>query len=258
MHASSLTTVIAQDAGLVPGSVSFYDIFDPLNSVRWSVSNGWQNGPHQDCTWSATNVRKVQEALQLVLDDRRTPERAFSCAEVQSRRLYGYGTYEVRMRAPFAAGLVTSFFTYTGPTDGPARPYEQISFEFVPKDLNTALLNFSAGGRGNNHSDGSVPTGYLKVNDYAFQWLPNRVRWLINGKLVREVVASANTPIPEYAAHIIFSIRNGTGHSQEEWLGRFEYPGSPLVAAIEHVAYTQLGAPCQFPTSVACAHNGHK
>jgi endo-1,3-1,4-beta-glycanase ExoK len=162
------------------------------------------------------------------------------------------------MRAPFAAGVVTSFFTYTGPTDGPARPYEQISFEFVPKDPSTVLLNFSAGGRGNNHSDGSVSTGYSKVNNYAFQWFPDRLRWFINGKQVREVVASAQTPIPDYAAHIIFSIRNGIGHSQEEWLGRFEYPKAPLIADIEHVAYTQLGAACQFPTSIVCTQDGRK
>ena len=254
----SLASATAQDAGVVPGSVSFYDTFAALDRIRWSISSGWQNGPHQDCTWTAGNVRRPPEALQLILDDRRTPERAYSCAEVQSRRLYGYGTYEVRMRAPYAPGVVTSFFTYTGPTDGPARPYEQISVEFVAKDPNTVLLNFSAGGRGNNHSEGSVSPGYSKVNDYAFQWLPDRLRWFINGKLVREVVATQQTPVPEYAAHIIFSIRNGIGHSQEEWLGRFEYPGSPLMVGIEYVAYTQLGAACQFPTSVVCTRNGHK
>jgi endo-1,3-1,4-beta-glycanase ExoK len=242
----------AQDAGGTHESLSFVDTFDTFKRSRWNISDGWSNGPGQDCTWAATNAKLTDKSLDLVLDDRRTTQRAYSCAEVSSRRLYGYGTYEVRLRPPTASGVITTFFTYTGETDGKGRPYEQISFEFLNSDPAGVLLNVNAGKSGNNLQSVSLPFKYaFASNDYAFQWLPDRVRWYVNRKLVREVVATADKPVPAYAGHIIFSIRNGTGQD-DVWLGPFQYGTSPLVASIELVAYTKAGAACQFPESIVC------
>jgi endo-1,3-1,4-beta-glycanase ExoK len=239
----------AQDAGNT-GATSFFDTFDTFDRSRWSISNGWQNGDGQNCTWSSRNVRKSADSLLMVLDDTRTADRAYSCAEVQSRRSYGYGTYEIRMRAPAASGVITAFFSYTGPSHGAGRPHEQISFEFL-ENPESVLLNASAGGTGNNLAYANVGGDYTRrSNDYAFQWLPDRIRWYVNGQMVREVMATAQKPIPEYAARIIFSIRTITG-DQEQWAGSFQFRG-PLEAAVEHIAFTKAGAPCQFPTSVVC------
>jgi hypothetical protein len=38
----------------------------------------------------------------------------------------------------------------------------------------------------------------------------------------------------------------------ENWLGRFAYPGTQLTAAVEYVAFTEAGKPCQFETSIVC------
>jgi endo-1,3-1,4-beta-glycanase ExoK len=159
----------------------------------------------------------------------------------------------VRIRPPIASGVVTSFFTYTGETDGKGRPYEQISFEFLNRDADGVLLNVNAGKSGNNLKEVDLPFEYAAAShDYAFQWLPDRVRWFVDGKQVREVVGTPEKPIPSYAAHIIVSVRNGTGQD-DAWLGPFQYGTKPHVAAIELVAYTKAGEACQFPESIVCA-----
>jgi endo-1,3-1,4-beta-glycanase ExoK len=70
--------------------------------------------------------------------------------------------------------------------------------------------------------------------------------------LIREVKASAGADLPVTPQKIYVSIWNCIGSDQEAWLGRFAYPGRPLVATFERVAFTEAGAPCQFPESVVC------
>ncbi|WP_394810801.1 family 16 glycosylhydrolase [Bacillus halotolerans] len=45
---------------------------------------------------------------------------------------YGYGLYEVRMKPAKNVGIVSSFFTYTGPTDG--TPWDEIGYRIFRKD----------------------------------------------------------------------------------------------------------------------------
>ena len=80
---------------------SFVDKFATLDKARWYISHGWSNGPHQNCTWLDANVH-VNASAMLSLTNVPTGDRQFSCAELQTREFYGYGTYEVRVR-PVAA-----------------------------------------------------------------------------------------------------------------------------------------------------------
>lgn len=43
--------VIADD------SAGFVEEFETLDEGRWYVSDGWTNGPHQNCTWSRDAVQ---------------------------------------------------------------------------------------------------------------------------------------------------------------------------------------------------------
>jgi endo-1,3-1,4-beta-glycanase ExoK len=92
-------------------------------------------------------------------------------------------------------------------------------------------------------------------NDYAFEWLPSSIRWYVNGRLIREVRKDRGDLIPSRKQKIYVSIWNGIGVDQEVWLGRFSYPGRPLVAAYEHIAFTRMGSGCQFPDSIVCEGN---
>jgi endo-1,3-1,4-beta-glycanase ExoK len=242
----------AQDGSGQKTGTSFVDRFTtPLDSKRWYISHGWANGPHQNCTWIDTNVR-VEGSVALALTDKPSADRPYTCAEIQTREFYGYGTYEVRMRSVAARGTVSAFFTFTGSPHGPQRPHDEIDFEFLGKSPTQVFLNYFAGGRKHEKYVQLPFDATAAANDFAFEWTAEGIRWFANGRLIREELASKGADLPTTPQKIYLSIWNGTGWDQEAWLGRFAYPGRPLVAVFERVAFTEPGAACQFPESVVC------
>jgi len=241
-------------------SASFFEPFDAVSSERWFISNGWTNGPHQNCTWSAKNFRVSDGALELILSkngagdlppEKAAEARAFSCAELQTHKTYGYGTYEFRASAAAAPGLVSAFFTYVGPTPAAQSPHDEIDFEFLGKDRTAVQLNYFGAGEGQHEL--MAPLGFdasQTMANYAFEWLPGSIRWFINGALVHEAKAEAGKPFPKTPGKIYLSLWGSD--TLEAWLGTFAYPGKPLVARFEWLAYTKTGESCHFPESVLC------
>jgi endo-1,3-1,4-beta-glycanase ExoK len=194
--------------------------------------------------------------LELFLTDEPSKDRQFTCGELQSNAYYGYGTYEVRAQAAAGKGLVSAFFSYTGPPHG--RPHDEIDFEFLGKEPGEVFLNYFVNGK--SHSQ-TVKLGFdatAAMHDYAFEWSPDAVRWYADGRLIREVKASDGKAIPVTSQRIYVSLWNRTGADQEAWLGRFAYPDRPLRAAFEYIAFTPMGAPCHFPESLVCKRSGTK
>jgi endo-1,3-1,4-beta-glycanase ExoK len=58
--------------------------------------------------------------------------------------------------------------------------------------------------------------------------------------------------IPTNPQKIFFSLW-GTD-TLSNWMGRFAYT-QPATLEVERLAYTAVGAPCQFPESIACTLN---
>lgn len=222
------------------------------------MSDGWTNGDHQGCSWAAKNVVIGEAGVTLVLDDTKSKDRPFSCAEVQSKDVYGYGTYEVRMRAAAGPGTVTAFFTYNGPGLGMGAPHDEIDFEVLGRDPRQVQINYYAAGEGGHEHFAPLPGGDASAafHDYAFEWLPDGIRWFINGKLVHEVARKDGAQFPTHPGRIMISLWNGTSPQTEGWLGRFAYPGKPLTAVYERLSFTAAGEPCQFAGSVVCARAG--
>ena len=255
---SALTPALSEDK---PGeAASFFEAFDSFSAERWYVSNGWTNGPHQNCTWSAKNFRVSGGALELVLrkngagdtpPEKAAEARGYSCAELQTHKTYGYGTYEVRANAAAATGMVSAFFTYVGPTPHMPSPHDEIDFEFLGKDPRAVQLNYFGSAQGQHEV--MAPLGFdasQTMANYAFEWLPASIRWFINGKLVHEAKAEPGKPFPKTPGKIFLSLW-GSDNS-EAWLGKFDYPGKPLVARFEWLAFTGAGESCRFPDSLLC------
>lgn len=244
----------AEDA--LKSGPSFVDRFERLDPARWYISDGWSNGAHQNCTWSHTHVKvgpSVHSSLELSLTDRANSLRPFTCAEIQTKAFLGYGAYEVRLRAVPGPGTVTAFFTYTGPPHGAGKPHDEIDFEFLGKMRRGVWLNYFLAGRGHESAVALDFDVTATTNDYAFVWLPDSIRWYANGKLIREVRKADGQQIPSQSQKLYLSLWNGTSPAVDAWLGRFAYPGAPLVALYEHVAFTRPGDACQFPGSIVCS-----
>ncbi|GGK38214.1 family 16 glycosylhydrolase [Salinarimonas ramus] len=230
---------------------SFLDTFEAeqLDRERWYVAEGWVNTPDHDCTWSATALSKPGDRLIFEIEREPTAERDFVCAEVQSTEVYGHGTYEVRMRASDAPGTLAAFFTYTGPYFGD--PHDEIDIELPGARPESVELNTWVDGDDFGGPDEITPgfDASRDFHDYAFEWTPDAIRFFVDGEQVGEVTDPAQ--IPTSPGKIFLTLYSGRG-AYEPWLGRFRESESVPTMAVERVAYTAPGEPCQFPESIVC------
>lgn len=245
---------VAAEVAATTESGSFVDTFDRIEPGRWLVSNGWSNGEFQDCTFLQANAAVLPGGgVELALQDATGLERLSSCAELQTHDTFGYGTYEVRVRAARAHGVVSAFFTYTGPGQTPPKPHDEIDFEFLGKAPQTVQANYFANGVGDHGHD--IPLGFgadERFSDYAFEWTPEAIRWFVDGRLMHEVKRKEGEPYPTTPGKICLSIWNGRGPNMASWLGAFDGRGRRLTALYQRVAFTRWGDHCQFPGSLVC------
>ena len=227
---------------------AFFDEFDSFDRNRWYVSDGWSNGTWMNCTWARAMVDLRDGLLSLGFEKRRAGERDYACGEIQTRQIFGYGTYEVKMRAPRGSGLNAAFFTYIGPVHG--QPHDEIDVEILGRDTAKVDLNAYVGGKDKGKARVDVPADAAdSFVHYAFVWEEARLRWYIDGVLVHELTP-AEAPIPTHAQRIYLSLWGSDSFT--DWMGPFVDPGQKVVAEYDWVAFTPLGSPCQFAASIAC------
>lgn len=255
-HTLSATALIAALAAAGPlaaqegaNGTSFVEEFDTLDKAIWYVSDGWNNGAHQNCTWSKDQVAVTGGKLELSFDAKKLGERDYACGEVQTKKRFGYGTYEVRMKAATGTGLNSAFFSYIGPADKKA--HDEIDFEVLGKNTARVQLNQYVAGKGGNEKLVDVAGGAdADFNDYAFVWQKERLRYYVNGALVHEVTDPK--ALPDNAQKIFLSLW-GTD-TLSGWMGKFAFAG-PTKLEVERLAFTAEGDACQFSDSVACLLN---
>lgn len=227
---------------------SFVDEFDRLSKQRWYVSDGWTNGDHQNCTWSADQVRTAAGKLRLSFTKKPSGERAYACAEVQSKQRFGYGVYEARIKAVAGTGFNTGFFTYIGPVH--KQPWHEIDFEILGKDTSRVQLNQFIDGKGGNEKMVALPgAAEAQYHDYAFVWEAERLRYYIDGELVQTVTDPKK--LPSRAMKIFVTL--WASDTLIPWMGAFRDPGRPVAASVARVSYTAPGDPCLYPESLVCS-----
>lgn len=207
--------------------------FDYYNSELWEKADGWSNGGMFNCTWRAYNANINNGLLNLSLTrDWNYGTKPYAGAEYRTWNKYGYGLYQTCMKPAKNSGIVSSFFTYTGPGDG--TPWDEIDIEFLGKDTTKVQFNYYTNGVGNHeylyNLGFDASTGY---HVYAFNWQPNYIAWLVDGK---EVYRTYNN-IPSHPGKIMLNIWPGTG--VDDWLGAYDGKES-LTASYDWVAYDPI------------------
>ncbi|KKB12927.1 hypothetical protein VE25_04575 [Devosia geojensis] len=232
---------------------SFFDTFYTLNQQRWYVSDGWANGPHQNCLWSAGQVTTGQGKLRIGFAAIPAGDRSYSCGEIQTKQAFGHGTFEASVKTPAGSGLNAAFFTYIGPAQGSA--HDEIDFEILTKDTRTVETTTFVNGRSGDGLVGSGekhalphPSNWDYI-DYAVTWEPNEVRFYVDKQLIRTITDPAM--IPNNPQRIFFSLWGSD--TLVDWMGPFEPPVGPISMQVDWVAYTALGEGCAFEASVLCA-----
>ncbi len=212
--------------------LAFETNLDEYDSAMFEIADGWSNGHMFDCTWRKDNLTFSDGIMRLTIDsDGENAKPKWSGSEYRSREFYSYGLYEVRMKPIKNNGVVSSFFTYTGPSDN--NPWDEIDIEFLGKDTSKMQLNYFTNGIGNHEYMHDL--GFDAADDfhtYAFEWLPDSITWYVDG----EAIYTATDNIPSTPSKVMMNVWPGIG--VDSWLKA--YDGTvPLTAEYDWIRVTQ-------------------
>ncbi|MDS0525744.1 glycoside hydrolase family 16 protein [Clostridium sp. SHJSY1] len=211
-------------------STHFADEFEYSNSKAWSKSNGWSNGGMFNCTWSSKNVNFNNSIMNLTLNKNiQSNTKPYAGSEYRTNDTYDYGIYQAKMKPAKNIGIVSSFFTYTGPSDD--TPWDEIDIEFLGKDTTKVQFNYFTNGVGNHeyiyNLGFDASTSY---HTYSFIWQPTYIAWLVDGVEVYR----ATDNIPSHPGRIIMNLWPGIG--VDSWLGTYNGV-TPITTSYDWITY---------------------
>jgi len=178
------------------------------------------------------------EGARLVIDVIEGGLRPYRSGAFASVRSLRHGRFEAEIRAAPGSGLITGFFLHRDP------PRQEIDIEFAGADPRRMLANvyFNPGddgmaiGFGYRGSPCRIDLGFDATADfhlYAIDWRPDRVAWLVDGRVVHERLGWDPTPIP----HLTMRVHaNLWAPRSEELAGRLDEQALPAVAVFRNVS----------------------
>ena len=137
------------------------------------------------------------------------------------------------MKPAKSDGIVSSFFTYTGPYDNPPTQWDEIDIEFLGKDTTKAQFNYFTNSQGNHEflcDLGFDATESFHV--YAFDWQPDSITWYVDGKEVHKVTEN----IPVTPSMIMANLWAGRG--VDAWLNPVDDSNFPVQAEYKWMKFT--------------------
>lgn len=229
---TTTTAVETEEAEVVPEGYAYAEFTNGMPD-GWECADGWCNGSMFNVTWRKKNVTFNDGKMQLIIDNDKVPKDGvpYSGGEFRSREFYGYGRYEVSMKAIKNDGVVSSFFTYTGPSDN--NPWDEIDVEILGKDTTKVQFNYFTDSRGNHEHMHDL--GFDASEDfhtYAFEWHKDKIVWFVDGVEVHS--ATENIPVTE--SKIMMNAWCGKG--VDGWLNAFDDSKMPLTAEYEWIRFT--------------------
>ncbi|MEL7546663.1 MAG: family 16 glycosylhydrolase [Pseudomonadota bacterium] len=190
---------------------SFIDVFGSrLNTRLWV-----EHESERDRGFWRNDFRKnkiLTDADGMALEIGKQPEHPerpwpWAAGEINSRRKYGYGRYEALMSPAKGSGLVSAFFTYTGPYFGD--PHDEIDIEFLGRRPNIVEFNMFRDGRPGGSYELELPFDATEqLNLYAFEWHPDAITWFVDGVPVHRVEAT-DYKLPRMPQYIYANIWTG-------------------------------------------------
>ena len=238
------------------GQGTFEDNFDRFQESEWrastwAISAGWNN-----TAWSKENIEPKNGTVTLSLEENNRKDRGkdFTGAEFQSQDFYGYGVYEVTMKASGESGVNSSFFIYTGPVHG--REKNEIDFEFLGKDPTKVHIAYHSNDTADFQGTNSryVDLGFdasAGFHTYRFEWKEDSIKWFADDKLLW-AVSGDDIGIPNSPAKIFMSIWSGV----PSWLGDADF--DTTTAVYTDVSYTGWSEYVAEPTNEAPVVNDTK
>lgn len=200
------SAVTASAASAFSGSHDGMD-FDYHDSGKFDMAN-WSNGGMFNCTFTPNNIRFQGGQMAITIDRN---WQGYTAGEYRTKNYYGYGLFQVNMKPIKNPGVVSSFFTYTGPSDGTR--WDEIDIEFLGKDTTKVQFNYYTNGQGNHEYLYNLGfDASQSFHTYGFDWKQGSITWYVDGK----AVYTATRDIPSTPGKIMMNAWNGSG--VDDWL----------------------------------------
>lgn len=213
---------------------AFFDDLDTFDENRWHKAHHWGNGQMFNATWYESQVTFDNGMMTLAIEmDEEGANPPYKAGEYRSNQFYQYGLFEVNMKPGKSEGTVSSFFTYTGPSNDD--PWDEIDIEFLGKDTTKIQFNYFTDGIGNNeymHELGFDASE--SFHTYAFEWRPNSISWYVDGQLIH----TATENIPQTPQQIMMNFWPAIG--VDAWTGVFDDTDIPIYTQYNWIKYTPI------------------
>ncbi len=229
---SMLMVMLAPVQNGMAAGTHFGEPFNYHNPEAWEKADGWSNGGMFNCTWRASNVNVNNGLLDLNITNDWSGSKPYAGGEYRTKYKFGYGLYQVSMKPAKNPGIVSSFFTYTGESDG--TPWDEIDIEFLGKDTTKVQFNYYTNGVGNHEYLCDLGFDASQgFHTYAFNWQPGYIAWLVDG--IEKYRAYDN--IPSHPGKIMLNIWPGI--NVDDWLGAYN-GNTGLKASYDWVSYDEI------------------
>lgn len=202
-------------------------------SELFECSDGWTNGSMFNVTWRKENITFNDQKMQLTIAKDPEPKDniPYSGSEYRSKDHYGYGRYEASIKAIKNDGVITSLFTYTGPSEN--APWDEIDVEILGKDTTKVQFNYFTDGKGEHEYVYDLGFDASEgFHDYAFEWYEDRIVWYVDG----QTAYTADKDIPVTPGKIM--VNTWCAKGVDGWTKKFDDSDLPLTAEYGYISYT--------------------
>lgn len=213
----------------------------PMTGASTSFPGLDETFPGNMASFARENLQYSDDGAQLVIEAAEGGLRPYRSGAFASVRSFTYGRFGAQIRVAPGSGLVTGFFLHRD------KPRQEIDIEFAGADPRRMLVNvyFNPGddgtalGFGYRGSPCRIDLGFDATADfhlYAVDWRPDRVAWLVDGRVVHERVGWDPTPIPHLSMRVYGNL---WAPRSEELAGRIDERTLPAAAAFRNVLVTK-------------------
>ena len=226
-HSAVRYTNATKDSPKANYGITFAEDFKYFADEKWRTSSWVMDGKWIDTAWSPRNIAHSSGLITLYLEKIEDRGKSYSGAEFQSRSFFGFGVYEVTMKASGERGVNSTFFTYTGPAHSQQK--NEIDFEFLGKAPTKVHLAYHSSDtdtlQGANHR--FVDLGFDSssgFHTYRFEWKENCISWYADDRILW-TVSGSDKGIPTKPGKIFGSIWTGA----PGWLGEADFEQTEAV-----------------------------